>query len=85
MKYEIGFFIPVGVDEIKDWKEKLECEIRKIDEIIEEHDIPYVFEDNVEATGAAQFIKEKLGETEIIIEVSVEPITSTHSRKRINV
>ena len=57
MKYEIGFFIPVGVDEIKDWKEKLEREIRKIDEIIEEHGIPYVFEDNVEATGAAQFIK----------------------------
>jgi len=85
MKYEIGFFIPVGVDEIKDWKEKLEREIRKIEEIIEEHNLPYVFEDNVEATGAAHFIKEKLGETEIIFEVSVEPITSTHRGKRITV
>lgn len=85
MKYEIGFFIPVGADDITDWKEKLEREIKRIDEIIEEHNLPYVFEDNVEATGTAQFIKEKLGETEIIFEVSVEPITSEHRGKRITV
>ncbi len=85
MKYEIGFFIPVGTDDIKDWKEKLEREIKRIDEIMEEHDIPYVFENNVEAAGIAQFIKEKLGETEIIFEVSVEPITSAHRGKRITV
>jgi ABC-type Zn uptake system ZnuABC Zn-binding protein ZnuA len=78
--YEIGYFIPVGADEIKDWKEKLEREIRKIDEIIEEHNLPYVFEDNVEATGVAQFIKEKMGETEIIIEISIEPIASARAR-----
>jgi hypothetical protein len=74
MRYEIGYFIPVGVDRIEGWKEKLESEIRKIDKIIEEHNLPHVFEDTVEATGAAQLIKEHLGETEIIVEVSVEPI-----------
>ncbi len=74
MPYEIGYFIPVGVDNIEGWKEKLESEIRKIDEIIEEYNLPSVFEDTVEATGVAQLIKEHLGETEIIVEVSVEPI-----------
>ena len=74
MRYEIGYFIPVGMDHIEGWKEKLESEIRKIDEIIEEHNLPHVFEDAVEATGVAQLIKEHLGETEIIVEVSVEPI-----------
>jgi hypothetical protein len=29
MRYEIGYFIPVGVDRIEGWKEKLESEIRK--------------------------------------------------------
>jgi hypothetical protein len=74
MQYEIGYFIPVGVDRIEGWKEKLESEIRKIDEIIEEHNLPHVFEDTVEATGVAQLIKEHLGETEVIVEVSVELI-----------
>ena len=74
MRYEIGYFIPVGVDDIKDWKEKLEAEIRKIDAIIDEHNLPSVFEDTVEAAGVAQLIKEHLGETEVIAEVSVEPI-----------
>ncbi len=74
MRYEIGYFIPVGVDRIEDWKEKLESEIRRIDEIIEEHNLQHIFEDTVEATGVAQLIKEHLGETEIIVEVSVEPI-----------
>jgi len=72
MRYGIGYFIPVGVDRIEGWKEKLESEIRKIDAIIEEHNLPHVFEDVVEATGVAQLIKEHLGETEIIVEVSVE-------------
>ena len=74
MRYEIGYFIPVGVDRIEGWKEKLESEIRKIDAIIEEHNMPHVFENTVEATEVAQLIKEYLGETEIIVEVSVEPI-----------
>ena len=74
MRYEIGYFIPVGVDRIEGWKEKLESEIRKIDAIIEEHNLPHVFENTVEATEVAQLIKEYLGETEIIVEVSVEPI-----------
>ncbi|TEU09903.1 hypothetical protein E3J20_05270 [Candidatus Bathyarchaeota archaeon] len=74
MRYEIGYFIPVGVDRIEGWKEKLESEIRRIDEIMEEHNLQHIFEDTVEATGVAQLIKEHLGETEIIVEVSVEPI-----------
>ncbi len=74
MRYEIGYFIPVGVDRIEGWKEKLEAEIRKIDAIIEEHNLPSVFEDTIEAAGVAQLIKEHLGKTEVIAEVSVEPI-----------
>ncbi len=74
MRYEIGYFIPVGVDRIEGWKEKLESEIRRIDEIMEEHNLQHIFEDAVEATGVAQLIKEHLGKTEIIVEVSVEPI-----------
>lgn len=74
MRYEIGYFIPVGVDNIEGWKEKLEAEIRRIGEIIEEHNLSYVFVDSIEATRAAQMIKDQLGETEIIAEVSIEPI-----------
>lgn len=74
MRYIIGFFIPSGVNQIEGWKEKLEYEIRKIEEIIEELGLPHFFQDSVEATGAAQLIKESLGETEIIIEISVEPL-----------
>jgi len=80
MRYGIGFFIPIGVDQIEGWKEKLESEIRKIEEIMEELGLPHVFKDNVEATSAAQLIKERLGETEIIIEVSVEPLGKTLSQ-----
>ena len=74
MRYEIGYFIPIGVDQIENWKDKLECEIKKIEEIIEENNLAYVYDNNVEATGVAQFIKELLGDTEIIVEISVEPI-----------
>lgn len=73
MQYVIGYLIPFGVNRIEGWQEKLENEIRKIEEIVEELDIPYVFPNNVEAAGAAQLIKDRLGETEIIIEISVEP------------
>ena len=73
MIYEIGFLIPYRVDKIKNWKEKLENEINKIDEIIEKFNLPHIFTDSIKAAGAAQFIKEQLGETDIIIEISVEP------------
>lgn len=80
MRYGIGFLIPIGVDQIEGWKEKLESEIRKIEEIMEELGLPRFFQDSVEATSAAQLIKERLGETEIIIEVSVEPLGKTPSQ-----
>jgi len=73
VQYVIGFLIPYRVNQIEGWKEKLEYEIRKIEGIIEELGLPYFFLDSIEATKAAQLIKEHLGETEIIIEVSVEP------------
>lgn len=73
LRYEIGYFIPVGVDQIENWKDKLETEIRRIEVIMEENNFAYVYNSNVEATGVAQFIKERLGETEIIVEISVEP------------
>jgi hypothetical protein len=76
LRFEIGYFIPVGVDQIENWKDKLEHEIKKIEEIMEKNNLAYVFNNNVEATGVAQFIKENLGETEIIVEISVEPIRS---------
>ena len=74
MKYVIGFLIPAGVDRIEGWKDKLEYEVQKIEKIMEKFGLSYVFPNNIEATGAAQIIKEHLGETEIIIEVSVEPM-----------
>lgn len=74
MRFVIGFFIPSGINQVEGWKEKLEYEIRKIEEIIEEFGLPYFFQDSVAATGAAQLIKEHLGETEIILEISVESL-----------
>ena len=74
MQYAIGFLIPFGVNQIEEWKEKLEFEIKKIEKIIEDLNLPYVFPNNVEATGAAQLIKDLMGKTEIIIEISVEPV-----------
>jgi len=77
MQYEIGFFIPHDIDKIEDWKEKLEDEILKINEIIEKLNLPNVFTNSMEATGAAQLIKEHLGDTEAIVQVSVEPSLRT--------
>jgi hypothetical protein len=74
MQYVIGFLIPAGVDQIENWKDKLENEIKKIELIMEKFGLSYTFPTNIEATGAAQIIKENLGDTEIIIEVSVEPM-----------
>ena len=72
MNYEIGFLIPYNVDKIENWKEKLEREVNNIDEIFNELDLPYTFNDSVEATSVAQKIKDRMGKTEIIIEISVE-------------
>ena len=72
MTYEIGFLIPYNVDKIENWKEKLEREVKKIDEIFDELDLDYVFNDSVEATSVAQLIKDRIGKTEVIIEISVE-------------
>ena len=74
MKYEIGFFIPSRVGQTKKWKNILENEIRIIDGIIEELDLPSVYSTSIEAASAAQLIKERMGETAIITEISVEPI-----------
>jgi hypothetical protein len=79
MQYVIGFFIPSDINQIKCWKEKLEYEIRKIENIIEKLGLPYFFPNSIEATKAAQMIKEHLGETEVIAEISVEPFSA---RKR---
>jgi len=74
MQYEIGFFISSRVGEIKKWKDILENEIRIIDGIIEELGLPNVYSNSVEAASDAQLIKEHMGETKIITEISVEPI-----------
>ncbi len=74
MQYEIGFFIPHDIDKIEDWKEKLEDEILRINEIIEKLNLPNFFTNSMEAAGAAQLIKEHLGDTEAIVQVSVEAI-----------
>ncbi len=76
MQYVIGFFIPSDINQIDCWKEKLEYEIRKIEDIIEKLGLPYFFPNSIEATEAAQMIKEHLGETEVIAEISVEPFSS---------
>jgi hypothetical protein len=78
MQYEIGFLIPPDIDKIEDWKEKLEDEIHRINEIIEKLNLPNVFMNSMEAAGAAQLIKEHLGDTEAIVQVSVEPRIRTH-------
>ena len=75
VRYEIGYFIPHDVDKVEGWKEKLEGEILRINEIVEELEVPYVFDSSVEAAGVAQLIKERLGETEAIVQVRVEPRT----------
>ena len=72
MNYEIGFLIPYNVDKIENWKEKLEREVKKIERIFDELNLPYVFNDSVEAASVAQTIKDRIGKTEIIIEISVE-------------
>ena len=74
MQYEIGFFIPSRVGQIKKWKDLLEDEIRIIDGIIEELDLPNVFSNSIEAASAAQLIKDHMGVTNIITEISVEPV-----------
>jgi hypothetical protein len=74
MQYEIGFFIPSRVSQIKKWKNLLENEIRIIDGVIEELDLPNVYSNSVEAARAAQLIKDHMGVTNIITEISVEPI-----------
>ena len=66
MQYEIGFFIPSRVGQIKKWKDILENEIMLIDGIIEKRDLPNVYSDSIEATRAAQLIKDHMGETKII-------------------
>lgn len=77
MQYEIGFFIPSRVGQIKKWKGILENEIMLIDGIIEELDLPNVYSDSIEAASAAQLIKDHMGETKIITEISVEPINNS--------
>ncbi len=74
MPYEIGFFIPSRIGEIKNWKDILENEIRTIDGIIEKLDLPNSYSNSIEATRAAQLVKDHMGETKIITEISVEPI-----------
>lgn len=74
MQYEIGFFIPSRVGKIKKWQNLLENEIKIIDGIIEELDLPNVFSNSIEAASAAQLIKDRMGVTDIITEISVEPI-----------
>ena len=73
MSYEVGFFIPYRVDKIEDWKEKLERDIKRIDGAIEELGLPPSYDSSLEATKAAQMIKEHLGKLEIITQISVEP------------
>lgn len=73
MRYVIGFFIPSDINQIECWKEKLEYEVKKIEDVIEKLGLPYFFSNSIEATEAAQMIKERLGETEVIAEISVEP------------
>ena len=72
MRYEVGFLIPYRVDQIPGWKEKLERDIKRIDTVIDELGLPHSFVSNLEATRAAQIIKEKIGELEIITQISVE-------------
>jgi hypothetical protein len=74
MEYEIGFFIPSGVGEIENWKDLLEYEIRVMDGIIEKLGLPDVFSNSVEAASAAQLIRECMGVTKVITEISVEPV-----------
>jgi len=72
MTYEIGFLIPYNVDKIEKWKEKLESEVKNIEKIFDQLDLPHVFEDSVSAASVAQKIKDHMGKTEIIVEISVE-------------
>jgi hypothetical protein len=74
MQYEIGFFIPSRVGQIKKWKNILENEVMLIDGIIEELGLPNVYSDSIEAASAAQLIKDRMGVTKIITEISVERI-----------
>ncbi|MHA2219947.1 MAG: hypothetical protein ACXACY_28975 [Candidatus Hodarchaeales archaeon] len=74
MQYEIGFFIPSRLGKIKKWKNLLENEIRIIDGIIEKLELPNVYSSSIEAASAAQLIKDHMGVTNIITEISVEPI-----------
>lgn len=74
MMYQVGFLIPYHVDQIKDWKEKLEQDIKRIDAIIERLGLPNTFENSIEATKAAQVIKEQIGKLEIIKQISVEQV-----------
>ncbi len=74
MPYEIGFFIPSRMGEIKNWKDILENEIRMIDGIIEKLDLPNFYSNSIEAARAVQLVKDHMGETKIITEISVEPI-----------
>jgi len=74
MSYEIGFFIPSRIGEIKNWKDILENEIRIIDGIIDKLDLPNIYSNSIEAARAAQLVKDQMGETKIITQISVEPI-----------
>ena len=74
MPYEIGFFIPSRMGEIKNWKDILENEIKIIDGILDKLDLPNIYSNSIEAARAAQLVKDHMGETKIITEISVEPI-----------
>ncbi len=74
MPYEIGFFIPSRMGEINNWKNILENEIKIIDGIIDKLDLPNTYSNSIEAARAAQLIKDHMGETKIITQISVEPI-----------
>jgi hypothetical protein len=60
--------------QIKKWKDILENEIRMIDGIIEKLDLPNVYSNSIEAARAAQIVKDHMGKTKIITEISVESI-----------
>jgi hypothetical protein len=45
-----------------------------IDGIIEKLDLPNFYSNSIEAARAAQLVKDHMGETKIITEISVEPI-----------
>lgn len=80
MRYVIGFFIPSDINQIECWQEKLEHEVRNIEYVIEKLGLPYFFSNSIEATEAAQMIKERIGKTEVIAEISVEPFNEQKRR-----